>query len=52
VLFTEQPAATQLIGSSGRQSPPDVESMCARSPVPTNARSIWLFGCTVVEAME
>jgi hypothetical protein len=33
--LTLQPAATQVVKSSGLQSPPAVERACARSPVPT-----------------
>src|SRR5438445_112845 len=32
---TEHPRLMQLIGSSGLQSPPPCERMCARSPDPT-----------------
>src|SRR5712692_3810667 len=43
-VFTEHPALTQLIGSSGRQSPPPAERTCARSPLPAYARSQPLSG--------
>jgi hypothetical protein len=35
LVLTAHPAVTQLIGSSGRQSPPFWERTWARSPVPT-----------------
>ena len=50
-VVTLQPAETQLIGSSGRQSPPFCERTWARSPVPTKARSHPVSSCSVVAAM-
>jgi len=50
-VVTLQPAEMQLIGSSGRQSPPFCERTWARSPLPTKARSHPVSSCTVAAAM-
>jgi hypothetical protein len=51
LVLTEQPAAMQVMGSSGLQSPPFCERTWARSPLPTYARSQRVSSCTVVAAM-